>query len=177
MKTRTPEAAVLIAMMLASACLTAGSCASNPQPSSASPHEQAPAAGLLSGRGEGPEVLDLTQAGVGAPHVGPLPTTDFGPEHERTMTIVPWDSAAILEVRPAGDPLAGALVVRYGKYDQVFAGGAGTMFTLEAPGHEIEPISLQWQATDGADLRAIARVDGELRRYDFDREGAPDRTP
>ena len=64
----------------------------------------------------------------------------FGPNGERTMTIVPWDEAAILEVRPEGDRLAGALVVRHGKSDQVLAGGARMMLTLEAPGHDLEKL-------------------------------------
>lgn len=108
-------------------------------------------------------VIDLTRSGVSAPYDGPLPS-------KATRTFVPWDDTAILEVQPDGDSEGGALVVRYGKsWWEGHDDGPWRIYLLEAAGPEIEPISIEWKPKGGSQLHAIARVDGELRRYDFGR--------
>jgi hypothetical protein len=99
------------------------------------------------------------------------------PDKPNTRTIVPWDSAAVLEVLPEGDPEAGALVVRLGKSDSVYDGRGGVLLKLEPPGARIEPISIVWQPRSGVALGALARVDGEVRQYEFSGEDAWRRTP
>lgn len=128
---------------------------------SATAHGNPPDATQLHPRG--PKVMDLTGAGVSAPHDSPLPS------NPTTYSFVPWDSGATLELRAAGEPGAGALIVRYGQNVTVDGGVAAMIYILEAAGPKIEPISIDWQPGNGSDLRAIARVDGELRHYDFDR--------
>ncbi len=113
----------------------------------------------------------MTHARVAGPYRGELP------EKPSTRTTVPWDSAARLEVLPEDDPEAGALVVRLGKSDPVYAGRGGVLLKLEPPGARIEPISITWQPREGVELGALARVDGEVRRYEFDRADAWRRTP
>ena len=108
-------------------------------------------------------VIDLTEVGVAAPHGDPLPTPGS------TRTIVPWDDAAIHTVLPANDPMAGALVVLYGKSWKIDDGDAHLVYLLESPGPDIEPVSLQWKPNADGQLHAFARVNGQLRSYDFDR--------
>lgn len=139
--------------------LAAGPACSSGQARSA--HRAAPSASPV--RAEQYTVRDLTQGQISAMHDDPIPA------NADTETLVPWSDVAILEVVPVGDPEAGALVVRYGANRQNIRQGPCTVYVLEAPGSKIEPISIQWQPESGSELRAIARVDGQLRRYDFDR--------
>ena len=112
---------------------------------------------------EGYVLKVLSNSVVSAPYEEDLPSP------VRTRTIVPWDEVAILEVQPEGTPEAGALVVRYGKsWWESNGGGPWRVYLLEAAGPAIEPISIQWQPKSGSSFRAIARVDGAARRYDFD---------
>ncbi len=113
---------------------------------------------------ESARICDLREQGLAVSHEGPLPGK------ASCRTFVPWSDVAILEVMPEGSPHAGALVVRYGWGQVVDEGGAATLYLLEGAGPNIEPLSLQWARRDGsAELTAIARVGGVLRRYDFDR--------
>ena len=110
-------------------------------------------------------IRDLTRTAESAPH-------ESVPERASIRAIVPWDSTAILDVATADDHPdvpAGALIVRYGKRWSMDDGIFSTLYVLAADGAEIEPIALQWHPPGGTELRAIARVDGVLRRWDFDR--------
>jgi len=113
---------------------------------------------------ESAALIDLSGTGLAVSHTGPLP------ENPSCRAFVPWSEAAILEVVAEGLPHEGALVVRYGWGKVLDEGGASTLYLLETSGPAMEPLSLQWQRSpDSAELTAIARVDGETRRYEFDR--------
>ncbi|MCH2134753.1 MAG: hypothetical protein MK116_13505 [Phycisphaerales bacterium] len=108
-------------------------------------------------------VVDLSHLELAQPHHEPIPA------QATTKAFVPWDDSATLAVLPDHEELAGALVVLYGKSWSVNEDDPGVVYVLESAGSNIEPISLQWHPAANSELRAIARVDGELQRYDFSR--------
>ena len=147
---------LLLRMAFLTAALVVSACSSNPPEPEAEPGIEKPAQ-------NSPKIRDLTLSIRSAPHDGSIPP------HASPVTFVPWDSEAFLAVGGPEDPAPGALIVRYGKSGSVEERGPATVYVLEAAGPVIEPIALEWQPASGSELRAVARVNGELRHYDFDR--------